>query len=297
MIVLERDKRRNVGEHMTRPWKGDVWVGAGAAYFVGNARDNDLHAHYVLQLCVALGEPFNVLEDAGRTRRARGILIPSGKRHCVRNASDACAETLMMFIEPDSQMGRLLAAQYPLDQGEIIDIDEVRLTAVKARLSNAAPGGGEPLVRELINVLTDGAWRHRGVDRRVAFALDYIAHHLCESNSLEHVAQHLSLTPRYLRKLFEHEIGLSPQRYRQWCKLRAALTGVLDGDSFTDAAATAGFTDSAHFSRTFRDMFGSPPSAIFESSARRASLPVHAVSTAATGNAEHLVPLVARCWT
>ena len=42
---------------MTGRWKGDVWMGSGAAYFVGDARDNDLHAHYVLQIAIALGEP------------------------------------------------------------------------------------------------------------------------------------------------------------------------------------------------------------------------------------------------
>lgn len=256
---------------MTGRWNGDVWMGSGAAYFVGDARDNDLHAHFVLQIAVALGEPFFVSADDGRSHLTRGIVIPSGKRHCVRNASDQPAETMMLFVEPNSEMGRLLQLHYPLSDGEIIEISEMRLAALRTRLETAAPGGGEPLVREMITVLTDGAWRHRGLDRRVAFALDYIEHHLGESDSLEHVAERLSLTPRYLRKLFEQEIGLSPQRYRQWCKLRTALSSVLQGDSFTEAAATAGFTDSAHFSRTFRDMFGSPPSAIFGTggSARR----------------------------
>lgn len=249
---------------MTGRWKGDVWIGPGAAYFVGDARDNDLHAHYVLQVAVALGEPFYVSEDHGSSRVTRGVAIPSGKRHCIRNASEAPAETLMLFLEPSSDFGRLVQTRYGLEQGEIVEIDDVHLTALKGRLSNAAPGGGEPLVREMVNALTDGAWRHRGIDRRVAFALDYIEHHLQEQDSLDRVAERLSLTSRYLRKLFEHEIGLSPQRYRQWCKLRKALGDVMHGDSFTDAAANAGFTDSAHFSRTFRDMFGAPPSSIFD---------------------------------
>lgn len=261
---------------MAGRWKGDVWMGSGAAYFVGDARDNDLHSHYVLQVAVALAEPFFVTEDHGRTHLARGVVIPSGKRHCVRSPAPGPAETMMLFVEPNSEMGRLLQAHYPLSQGEIVQIDEVRVTALKARLETAAPGGGEPLVREMLSALTDGAWRHRGIDRRVAFALDYIEHHLADTDSLEHVAQRLTVSPRYLRKLFEQEIGLSPQRYRQWCKLRSALGGVLQGASFTDAAANAGFTDSAHFSRTFRDMFGAPPSSIFGagSLSRRTPLPL-----------------------
>ena len=249
---------------MTGRWNGDVWIGSGAAYFVGDARDNDLHAHYVLQIAVALNDPFHVSQDHGKSRLARGVVIPSGKRHCILSPSGAPAEVLMLFLEPNSEWGRLVHATYRLDEEEIVDIDDMHLTALKARLAHAAPGGGEPLVREMVNALTDGAWRHRGIDRRVAVALDHIENDLQECDSLDSVAERLGLTPRYLRKLFEHEIGLSPKRYRQWCKLRKALDGVLQGDSFTDAAATAGFTDSAHFSRTFRDMFGAPPSSIFD---------------------------------
>jgi len=46
-----------------------------------------------------------------------------------------------------------------------------------------------------------------------------------------------------------------------WMRLRAALTEALATGSMTDAAYAAGFSDSAHFTRTCRTMFGLPPTA------------------------------------
>lgn len=96
---------------------------------------------------------------------------------------------------------------------------------------------GEFLVHELITALVADPPPPMGEDRRVAFAQDYIANHLADVDSLNRVAGHLG-------------------------KLRTALECVAKGTSFTTAAATAGFTDSAHFSRTFRCVFGALPSSL-----------------------------------
>jgi AraC-like DNA-binding protein len=45
-----------------------------------------------------------------------------------------------------------------------------------------------------------------------------------------------------------------------WLRLRIAITRVQAGDDLTVAAHAAGFADSAHLTRTCRDMFGLPPS-------------------------------------
>ncbi|TDR45625.1 AraC-like DNA-binding protein [Tahibacter aquaticus] len=248
-----------------------MWIGSGAAYFAGDVRDNDLHAHYVLQIAIASGDPLRVTERHGLEHCASGIIIPSGKPHCVRGSSAGETEALLLFLEPATDLGRLVTTHYALDAGQIVDISPTRVEAVRQIYADSGETG-EPLLRGLVAALTSSAWRSRSIDRRVACALDYIDHHLCDADSLDHVAERLSVTSRYLRKLFERELGISPQRYRQWCKLRTALTCVLRGDTFTDAAATAGFTDSAHFSRTFRSMFGSSPSAVFDSAASRRSI-------------------------
>lgn len=54
------------------------------------------------------------------------------------------------------------------------------------------------------------------------------------------------------------------RRYVLWQRLRAAVELALKGATLTDAAHAAGMSDSAHLSRTFREMFGVAPSFLFE---------------------------------
>ena len=64
-----------------------------------------------------------------------------------------------------------------------------------------------------------------------------------------------------LTQLFRQKIGIPIRRYRQWHRLFVTCVGVTRGMNLTDAAVNAGFTDSAHFSHTFRSIVGMSPSA------------------------------------
>jgi len=46
--------------------------------------------------------------------------------------------------------------------------------------------------------------------------------------------------------------------------MRVAVTSVLSGMTLTQAAHEAGFSDTAHLSRTFMDMFGVNPSTVLK---------------------------------
>ena len=58
--------------------------------------------------------------------------------------------------------------------------------------------------------------------------------------------------------LFVEETGLPFRTFVLWRRLMQAVGRAAAGDSLTMAAHQAGFSDSAHFSRTFLRMFGVP---------------------------------------
>jgi AraC-like DNA-binding protein len=65
-----------------------------------------------------------------------------------------------------------------------------------------------------------------------------------------------------LRHLFVEQTGLPFRTYLLWLRLTKAVAVFAGGGSLTEAAHEAGFSDSAHFSRTFRRMFGLPAAAL-----------------------------------
>ena len=50
--------------------------------------------------------------------------------------------------------------------------------------------------------------------------------------------------------------------YVLWQRMERAVAEYAAGATLTDAAYAGGFADSAHFSRTFRRMFGLPAAAL-----------------------------------
>ena len=63
-------------------------------------------------------------------------------------------------------------------------------------------------------------------------------------------------------------MGLSIRRYSQWLRMRAVPFFLAHGGTLTEAAHLAGYADAAHLSRSFRGMFGIPPSAFLRENRR-----------------------------
>jgi methylphosphotriester-DNA--protein-cysteine methyltransferase len=116
---------------------------------------------------------------------------------------------------------------------------------------------------------------HRGVVRVVAKtlpqvpALDQRAQTLmrllCEEprSSLASLADGLSLSYHRTSHLFAHTVGISMRTYQLWQKLYRAGEPLLRGASLTEAAHSAGFVDSAHYSKAFQTAYGRSPTGMF----------------------------------
>ena len=80
---------------------------------------------------------------------------------------------------------------------------------------------------------------------------------------LPSLAEAVHLSPDWLVHLFRREVGLSLRKYAQTLKLQAAAAYLRRGVSLTEIAAVAGFADSAHFSKLWKQHFGFPPQRVF----------------------------------
>jgi len=90
----------------------------------------------------------------------------------------------------------------------------------------------------------------------------YVLANFAESIALEDLAQAAGLSRFNFCRRFHRECGLPPMRWL-WnfrTLLAAEFIGLGPQWSLTDIAFSCGFTSSAHFSRTFKSMFGKSPS-------------------------------------
>ncbi|MEQ9363102.1 MAG: AraC family transcriptional regulator [Leptospirales bacterium] len=104
--------------------------------------------------------------------------------------------------------------------------------------------------------------------RRLDERVDTVLKHLRGLDELpvdintEEMARLVGLSEERFRVIFKRHMGLRFRRYLLWLRLRRAAVLLGDGANLTEAAHASGFYDSAHFSRTFREMLGHAPSDI-----------------------------------
>ncbi|MBP2402624.1 Arabinose operon regulatory protein [Streptomyces netropsis] len=106
------------------------------------------------------------------------------------------------------------------------------------------------------------------LDPRVAHAI-----HLCTSRDpdlpIASLADEVGLSAPRLRALVRRDVGIALVRLRQWGRLSTAVAGLPESTAAL-AAATAGFADQAHFTRTARDFTGRTPASLRRAEAQGA---------------------------
>lgn len=99
-------------------------------------------------------------------------------------------------------------------------------------------------------------------DRRVRQMIKWASASLDGQVTLQKAAKVVGLSSGRASHLFVDEAGIPFRTYVLWLRLVRAVEAHSDGMSLTGAAQEAGFADSAHFSRTFKRMFGVPAAAL-----------------------------------
>ena len=100
--------------------------------------------------------------------------------------------------------------------------------------------------------------------KKVLHALNNSESGQCEIEKLEAIS---CLSRSRLQHLFREQIGIPIRRYSLWLRIRKVILLIQQGHNFTYSALSCGFTDSAHFSRIFKEMFGVPPKMLFSNHA------------------------------
>lgn len=103
-------------------------------------------------------------------------------------------------------------------------------------------------------------------DERVLCIIEEIKRSVDDNVSVGELAGSVGLSEPRLIQLFKQQTGVPIRRYRQWHRLFTTSVYMGKGCTLTEAAIHAGFTDSAHFTNTFKNMLGMRPSDVLAQS-------------------------------
>lgn len=241
-------------------WEGaSLWIVDAAQAKPCETGRADFHSHHAIQISLALGGWFQLDTQDAHVRSE--VAAVSADTHHVINAEGL---TGIVFIEPESEAGRAITRRLFAEQ-ELVAIETKIIGDFRERLVAASTAQDDRVLialgRELVSAMSAGALAS-DADPRIRKVIDWAAEQVDQPISLSDALAVGGLSASRLRHLFVEQTGLPFKTYLLWLRLTRAVEVVAGGASLTQAAHEAGFSDSAHFSRTFRRMFGVPPAAL-----------------------------------
>lgn len=231
--------------------------------YLGPSFEPVLHKHHAVQICIGIDAPFSIaLHENNDWQSVRAALVSSEIAHQISSQLTTMA---FLYLEKETADYQGLLQLTGDAESDVLkfDVDESLLTA----LAHASDGASALEAHELCNRILFIFGIHLNerscIDPRISRVLqklDQTPDGQCDSKVLEAIA---CLSSSRLQHLFREQTGIPIRRYSLWLRLRRVLAQAIEGKTLMDAAHAAGFSDSAHFSRVFKAMFGITPSLLF----------------------------------
>ncbi len=259
-----RSGRQRPSDPGRRNWpardSGQVLIWPGRALYIGALLENEAHAHHAVQVSVAF-DGVLWLQAAPNPRWSpyRAVVTDSDQPHRLR----CTGRVAQIYLDPESTAGLALRRWMGPAGIRSIDCDDTAVAALAAALTPREQRPAPSLVVPVIDRITQSRTfelHGDGVDPRVQKALSAVQALPGHDCSLSVLAGQVGLSASRLGSLFRRDIGIPFRRYVLWLRLIDAVQALASQSNLTTAAHHSGFADSAHLSRTFRRMFGMPPS-------------------------------------
>ena len=212
-------------------------------------------------LVISLGEPISfITKEMNKEVTCHSLLLPAGM-----SANIDTKQTVVANISLDALGGdfHALSKRMQYSQGKAAYGIQNESQYISAFKNLQTEKMDSQQAYEFTDTLLNCHEESFNIDKRVVKVVEYIKKTVDDNLSVEDLASRVNLSVPRLIQLFKQQTGVPMRRYRLWHRLFVTAVKMGQGESLTQAALNAGFTDSSHFSHTFRGMIGMTPSAIF----------------------------------
>ncbi len=222
------------------------------ALIISAVSDNKPHRHYAIQLTIALDSDFIV---NGNSVENGFHLQPVMQSHQISATSDV----VILLINPATPIGDWLT--HAASSSELTQCSLAITNLVRASISASTPAnemlmGIEQCFDNYIATLVPTMQ-----EPRINQALVLLQENAMKITAAHDIAEQVGLSTSRFLHLFKQHTQITYRRFQLWLKLMASIEQLLIANSITDVAYCYGFSDSAHYSRTFKECFGFSPKA------------------------------------
>ena len=212
------------------------------------------HRHHCVQLVMAMQGTLLIRggsDDPWMTGGAALVRPDATHEVDARNTT-----VLIGFVDSESELGAALSERI---EGDICCISEAQVARWRVALGRMPT---EARVERWVRT----ALLHRRRPVRIHPGVSLVIRHLrqklgiSDDFSLKTLAGISGLSQSRFMHVFTESMGVPLRPYVLWLRLQRACCDLMAGASVTAAAHSAGFSDAAHLTRTFRRMLGMTPS-------------------------------------
>lgn len=247
-----------------------MWITPGRVFYGGLLGAPSVRRLGAWTLYFSRVEPLRLAlheakETQPRWQEGHIALVPPYEPHRVSCAARRLPDVL---LEPetldvarcDSPVSRALRGG-----GGILDVQRPEVAELLDRLCAAddeLAARADPLAADddAFDRLVFGAPLARpALDPRIQRALALLEQAGADSMTGQVLAQAVGLSFSRFLHLFKDSVGVPLRTFRSWKRARSWLKYVTQETRLTDIAYTTGYPDSAHFSRSVRQVFGLQP--------------------------------------
>ena len=244
-----------------------LYLWEGMFLFIGYGIQTNVHDHHAVQIAVSLDEPFKMRINNGDWKLVTSLIIDSDQSH---QCSAERSRIIFISIDPETSLAQRLKEKYFKNISlEIPVIERVQSLIDGIKICLNEPENISKLksvILRFLDQITFSESSNATIDDRIQKAISIIKNSLNKKITLKFLSENVFLSQSRLVHLFKEQTGIPVRKYILWSRLNLAAQKIINEKNFTTAAIEAGFSDLAHFSRTFTRMFGMSPSTILKNS-------------------------------
>lgn len=227
-----------------------LYITKGLSFFIGTIVETSRHNHNALQITLSANSDFTVEFD-DTIIQTKSIIINSNCNHKLIGRN---GKQILISIESESDYSKAFQTVLEKESYKEISFDPKFLSKIEKEIEEEK--NLSKTLEKIISHLDIQFNKELNIDDRVKKVLSFINTVEEKKITIKSLANHVSLSESRLQHLFKSQIGMSIKKFLQWKRLVDGIHIIANGKDFTYAAHEAGFSDSAHMSRTFKEMFG-----------------------------------------
>ncbi|WCL51425.1 AraC family transcriptional regulator [Leptospira sp. GIMC2001] len=230
--------------------------------FVTNQMQTDFHEHYAATLAISLDRNILIETKEGEEEYRAALLTPNTYHRTVSPG----VTMLALLIDPETYEYKEISDIAEKGKIKKLDIAQFELHIPKIwDMFNGILKEEEVwnLHLDLLQSVRPFQKFEITADDRIERIAHKIRTEIPDSIRMTEIGKDFAVSEDRLIRLFKEKKGIPLRRYLLWVRILEAAKLLKDGMNLTEAAHAAGFSDSAHFTRTFKENFGFVPSLFF----------------------------------